>query len=102
MASGLYQFIWHEYCDWYLELSKPALYEEQGSARRKATQSVLVHVLETALRLLHPVMPFITEEIWQTLPEAVRSAECGVRSEKQNRKAGIDHDRSLSASPMRS
>jgi valyl-tRNA synthetase len=73
VASTLYQFIWHEYCDWYLELSKPALYEEKGSASRKATQTVLAHVLETALRLLHPIMPFITEEIWQTLPEGVRS-----------------------------
>jgi valyl-tRNA synthetase len=84
VASTLYHFIWHEYFDWYLELSKPALYEEKGSAQRKATQTMLAHVLETALRLLHPLMPFITEEIWQTLPEAVRSAECGVRSEKRN------------------
>lgn len=68
IASTLYQFIWHEYCDWYLELSKPALYEEKGSVSRKATQTVLAHVLETALRLLHPIMPFITEEIWQKLP----------------------------------
>ena len=71
-ASTLYHFIWHEYCDWYLELSKPALYEEKGSVSRKATQTVLAHVLETALRLLHPIMPFITEEIWQTLPEKAR------------------------------
>ena len=84
VASTLYHFIWHEYCDWYLELSKPALYEEKGSAARKATQTVLAHVLETALRLLHPIMPFITEEIWQTLPETVRSSECGVRSEKRH------------------
>jgi valyl-tRNA synthetase len=82
VASTLYQFIWHEYCDWYLELSKPALYEEKGSATRQTTQTVLAHVLETTLRLLHPVMPFITEEIWQSLPEKVRSTEWGVRSEK--------------------
>jgi valyl-tRNA synthetase len=71
-ASTLYHFIWHEYCDWYLELSKPALNTEKGSAERKAAQTVLVHVLETALRLLHPFMPFITEEIWQNLPETAR------------------------------
>jgi len=84
VTSALYQFIWHEYCDWYLELSKPALMGDVGAVSRKATQTVLAHVLETALRLLHPLMPFITEEIWQTLPEAVRNAECGVRSEKRN------------------
>ncbi len=81
-ASTLYQFIWHEYCDWYLELSKPALYEEKGSPARAAAQTVLAHVLETVLRLLHPIMPFISEEIWQTLPEAVRNAECGMRNKK--------------------
>src|SRR5512143_4071979 len=75
VASSLYQFIWHEYCDWYLELSKPALNQEKGSASRSAAQTVLAHVLETSLRLLHPIMPFITEEIWQTLPEKVRAQE---------------------------
>ncbi|HTP04201.1 MAG TPA: valine--tRNA ligase [Nitrospirota bacterium] len=79
VASGLYQFIWHEYCDWYLELSKPALNQEKGSASRSAAQTVLAHVLETSLRLLHPIMPFITEEIWQTLPEKVRAKEPGAR-----------------------
>ena len=82
VASALYQFIWHEYCDWYLELSKPALMGDVGAASRKATQTVLAHVLETALRLLHPLMPFITEEIWQTLPGAVRNADCGMRNKK--------------------
>jgi valyl-tRNA synthetase len=79
VASALYQFIWHEYCDWYIELSKPALNQEKGSAERNAAQTVLVHVLETALRLLHPIMPFITEEIWQTLPEKVRGQGLGSR-----------------------
>ncbi len=76
-ASSLYYFIWHEFCDWYLELSKPALTREKGSAERAAAQTVLTHVLERALRLLHPFMPFITEEIWQILPTTVRSRAMG-------------------------
>jgi valyl-tRNA synthetase len=78
-ASSLYQFIWHEYCDWYVELSKPALYQKERAAERRAAQTALVRVLETALRLLHPIMPFITEEIWQKLPQAVRSNACSSR-----------------------
>jgi valyl-tRNA synthetase len=66
-ASALYHFIWHEYCDWYLELIKPAL---QNSAHPDGptTRQTLVESLETTMRLLHPFMPFITEEIWQTIP----------------------------------
>jgi len=64
---ALYQFIWHEYCDWYVEVSKIALYGSDPAAKR-TTQRVLVQVLEQALRLLHPFMPYITEEIWQALP----------------------------------
>jgi len=71
-ASALYQFIWHEYCDWYVELSKPSLKDEEP-LRKKATQTTLVMTLETALRLLHPIMPFITEEIWQKLPGMARA-----------------------------
>jgi valyl-tRNA synthetase len=67
VALGLYQFLWHEYCDWYIEMSKLAL-AEPTSPRARVTRSVLVGVLERALRLLHPIMPFVTEEIWQHLP----------------------------------
>ncbi|MGA2192065.1 MAG: valine--tRNA ligase [Nitrospirota bacterium] len=66
-ANALYQFIWHEFCDWYLEIVKPVLYGEP-SAERGKTLNVLVNVFERALKLLHPIMPFITEEVWQSLP----------------------------------
>ena len=66
-ANALYQFIWHEYCDWYLELIKPAL-QGHTSPDAPGTRQTLVETLETTMRLLHPFMPFLTEEIWQTLP----------------------------------
>ncbi len=65
----LYQFVWHEFCDWYLELVKLYLYESGDSKRRTLTQCTLLEVLDAILRLLHPFMPFITEEIWQQLPQ---------------------------------
>jgi valyl-tRNA synthetase len=66
-AMGLYQFTWSEFCDWYLELSKKDLYGGDAD-RKKMAQYVLWYTLENLLRLLHPFMPFITEEIWQALP----------------------------------
>jgi valyl-tRNA synthetase len=67
-TNTLYQFIWHEFCDWYLELIKPYLYQDQDRLRRSLTQQTLLRVLDDMLRLLQPFMPFITEEIWQQLP----------------------------------
>jgi len=71
-AQVIYHFIWHEFCDWYLELIKAALYHSEKS-ERTITQKTLAYVLDKALKLLHPFMPFITEEIWQQLPHAGES-----------------------------
>lgn len=67
-ARALYDFIWTELCDWYVEMIKPHLYGRSGTAAKQASQYVLWQVLEGTLRLLHPFMPFITEEVWQHLP----------------------------------
>ncbi|MBI4795662.1 MAG: valine--tRNA ligase, partial [Deltaproteobacteria bacterium] len=67
-ANTLYQFIWHEFCDWYLELIKPRLNAKDDPEARRHCQEILLQVLSAILRLLHPFMPFITEEIWQKLP----------------------------------
>jgi valyl-tRNA synthetase len=67
-ASALYQFFWHEFCDWHIEMAKPVLLERHGSADdRQLARRVLLEVLDRSLRLLHPFMPFVTEEIWQKL-----------------------------------
>lgn len=68
MASAIYDFTWNEYCDWYLELSKTVLFDDNASEDiKRGTRHTLVHVLETILRLAHPTMPYITEEIWQRI-----------------------------------
>ncbi|NLN16462.1 MAG: valine--tRNA ligase [Firmicutes bacterium] len=69
-ARALYDFIWSELCDWYIELVKPRLYGKEGEKARKGAQAVLYHVLAGSLKLLHPFMPFLTEAIWQYLPGA--------------------------------
>ncbi|MBW1972549.1 MAG: valine--tRNA ligase [Deltaproteobacteria bacterium] len=67
-AQSIYQFFWHEFCDWYLELIKPHLYKPSSLKRKRRAQNTLLQTLITAIKLLHPFMPFITEEIYQSLP----------------------------------
>jgi len=67
-ASSLYRFVWNEFCDWYLEASKTALYGKNGDACMNASKAVLYRVLKDTLILLHPVIPFVTEEIWGKIP----------------------------------
>ena len=76
-SQAMYEFAWYEYCDWYLELCKPVLQSDSSTAEQKrGTRQTLVQVFEAYLRLLHPLMPFITEEIWQAIaPLAGKSGE---------------------------
>ncbi len=67
-AHVLYEFVWHEFCDWYVEMIKQRLYYTDDSVAKQTAQSVAVEILDGIMRLLHPIMPFITEEIWQKLP----------------------------------
>lgn len=71
-ARSLYEFFWNEFCDWYIELAKPRL--AVGGAARETVLRNLVFVLDSALRLLHPMMPFVTEDIWQRLPRTAEEA----------------------------
>ena len=73
LAQALYEFVWNEFCDWFLELSKPALAGNDAAAAASTRRTLLV-VLESVLRALHPIIPFITEEIWQELPATAKSA----------------------------
>jgi valyl-tRNA synthetase len=65
MAQTIYEFIWNEYCDWYLELAKPILLKKDNPLEQQEIHTYLLEILESTLRLLHPLMPFISEEIWQ-------------------------------------
>src|SRR5215470_15829941 len=96
-ASALYQFVWSDYCDWYLEIAKLSLYRPESPEARLRTQGTLVTVLEATLRLLHPFMPFITEEIWQRLPGAGESIMIAPypRVEAEQGDAAAAHDMDL-------
>ncbi len=82
-SQTLYEFVWHEFCDWYLELSKPTLFSDEVSQDTKiATGQTLIHVLDSILKLLHPMMPFITEEIWQQLRDYLSHSKESIMLER--------------------
>lgn len=87
-AGALYQFVWHELCDWYVEMIKPDLYSDDMAKKRSAV-STLTHVYEVVLGLLHPFMPFITEEIWQQLSKKKDTESLCVRK-YPDEKEGIE------------
>eukprot|EP00527_Entomoneis_sp_CCMP2396_P000385 CAMPEP_0198142364 /NCGR_PEP_ID=MMETSP1443-20131203/5168_1 /TAXON_ID=186043 /ORGANISM="Entomoneis sp., Strain CCMP2396" /LENGTH=389 /DNA_ID=CAMNT_0043805345 /DNA_START=52 /DNA_END=1221 /DNA_ORIENTATION=- len=82
-GSKVYEFLWDQYADWYIEISKTRIYEGQGGGgevESKAARRVLVYVLDTSLRLLHPYMPYITERLWHHLPRAAAGEEQAAHS----------------------
>jgi valyl-tRNA synthetase len=92
-AGALYEFTWHEYCDWYLELSKAVLFSEDATdAQKRGTRRTLLHTLEELLRALHPLAPFITEEIWQLVKPAAGVAGETIMLSEYPMRDGIETD----------
>ena len=96
LAQSLYEFVWNEYCDWFLELSKPALNGDDAVAAASTRQTLLV-VLETILRALHPIVPFITEEIWQTVAPKLGLTESALLRRPWPRAEDIPGDEAATA-----
>jgi valyl-tRNA synthetase len=93
-AHALYHFLWHEYCDWYLEMAKADFYGENPE-RKAMARSIAVRVLERILLLLNPVMPFVTEEIWQKLPQTSGSIMEAVLPEPDARWQDVDAEEKM-------
>ena len=93
-CAALYEFVWSEYCDWFLEWCKPALQGTDGAAKQSAQGSML-RVLDTTLRLLHPLMPFVTEEIYQSLPGTTGSISIAPYPEMDAKRLDADAERDM-------
>ena len=91
VANDLYDFIWGDFCDWYIELVKSRLWQEADSPSRITAQKTLAHVLEATLKLLHPFMPHITEEIWQTLTRSPDNKFLAVQPYPESNDSLIDN-----------
>lgn len=96
-ARVIYEFIWNEYCDWYIELAKYRLYNKDEAASRAAAQYVLWYVLQNTLKLLHPFMPFVTEHIWQHLPHQGVSIMVSDWPKSQSELVSPDAERDMGA-----
>ncbi|MDD4364951.1 MAG: valine--tRNA ligase [Synergistales bacterium] len=92
-ARLLYDFVWGEFCDWYLEMAKPALRGEEGQERQRSCRLVLRHAFNVVLRLLHPIIPFVTEELWR----AFDFGEIPLDREPWPERAGVDDEETLAA-----
>jgi valyl-tRNA synthetase len=92
-AAALYNFVWHEFCDWYLEAVKPALYDDEGTEAKEAARATLWLVLHETLVLLHPFIPFVTEEIWHHMPGTKDSIMKAVYPAESVDPANITQDR---------